>query len=170
MSVQEVMNLVKQDTRLTNYGIAIFLLIPLFIGIAIHIDTSIDRHINRKLWRRVERVFFVLIILSVYGFAKLADVQYEVDSKIGKAVIEKRITKYTHWEQSENGDYYFGKYRVDENNVSITKHHPRLSKSYAEVKTTYISNRFTKKQKAKVYKALNSGDARSLGNKATINK
>ena len=168
MSDQEVMNLVSQFENLNRYGFAMVILMGVFavVGLAI----NVDRHINRKPWIIAQTSCCVLVVLFFYGFIKTGYVQSNIGQQISKKVTEKKIIKYTHWEQSENGDYYFGKYRVAEDNVSITKHHPKLSKPYAKVKTMYISNRFTKNQKTKIYKALNMNDTKRLRNKATINK
>lgn len=168
MSVQEVMNLVRKFENLNCYVFAMFILMCVFalVGLAI----NVDRHINRKPWIIAQTSCCVLVGLLFCGYIKTGYVQSNTGQQIGKKVIEKKTIKYTHWEQNENGDYYFGKCRVAEDNVSVTKHHPQLSKSYAEVKTTYISNRFTKSQKTKIYKALNMTNQNRLGNKATINK
>lgn len=168
MSVQEVMNLVRQYENLNRYGFAMFILIAVVALVGLTIN--VNHHINRKPWIIAQTSCCVLAGLLFCGFIKLGDVQSNISHQISKKVTEKKTIKYTHWEQSENGDYYFGEYRVAEDNVSVTKHHPKLSKPYAKVKTTYISNRFTKSQKTKIYKALNITDTKRLGNKATINK
>lgn len=168
MSDQEVMNLVSQFENLNRYAFAMVILMGAFAVVGLTIN--VDRHINRKPWIIAQTSCCVLVGLLFCGFIKIGCVQSNIGQQIGKKVIEKKTIKYTHWGQSENGDYYFGKYRVAEDNVSVTKHHPKLSKPYAEVKTTYISNRFTKSQKTKIYKALTVIDTNRLGNKATINK
>ena len=168
MSDQEVMNLVSQFENLNRYGFAMVILMGIFVIVGLAIN--VDRHINRKPWIIAQTSCCVLVVLFFYGFIKTGYVQSNIGQQISKKVIEEKTIKYTHWEQSEHGDYYFGKYRVAEDDVSVTRHHPKLSKPYAKVKTTYISNRFTKSQKTKIYKALNITDTKRLGNKATINK
>lgn len=90
--------------------------------------------------------------------------------KIIKEVQVKRVVKYTSWKQDNNGNYYFGKNKIDDGNVDIIRHTPRLSKPEAKVTFNNISNRFTNSQKDKILQALHITNVTPDKDQAVINE
>lgn len=163
MSVQEVMRLVEKNSILTAfcYFWLTFLVIALF-----RVLLSIGKISGIKGAGKLAMFSMTLFFLSL----GVVFPREQVQSRIAKAVIVKKVTRHTTWYQDENGDYHFGKYRVAQEDVSVMKRHPKLSKPYAKVTTKYISNRFSKKQKAKIYRSLSPNVKDDLKSTAVIHK
>lgn len=90
--------------------------------------------------------------------------------KIIKEVQVKRVVKYTSWKQDKNGNYYFGKNKIDAGNVDVIRHTPKLSKPEVKVTINKISNRFTNSQKDRIHQALNITDVTLEKKQAVINE
>lgn len=171
MSVQEVMQLVEKNSILSTLSIALFFLTVICLIVSyILFPTPEDRYNYPK---SVKVAFIVVATLTFLAFCGTIAATYLngcVESKIEKTAINKKVTRHTTWYQDENVDYHFGKYRVIKEDVSVIKHQPKLKKPYAKVTTKYISNRFSKKQKAKILQNLSEGTKEELKSTAVIHK
>ena len=173
MSVQEVMQLVEKDSILSTLLIALFIfLISCLLFLYIVFPTITDKYAypRKNPWKIAFIVVTALAFFTLCGIFEGVRLQGRVESKIDKAVIAKKVTRYTIWNQDENGDYYFGKHRVTKGDISVMKHQTKLSKPYAKVTTKYISKRFSKKQKAKIHRSLSERANNELKSTAVIHK
>lgn len=167
MSVQQVMQLVEKNSILSTLSIALFFLTVICLIVSYILYNYLK---SRKV------AFIVVATLTFLAFCGTIAASYLnrcVESKIEKTAINKKVTRHTTWYQDENDDYHFGKYRIngqEEGSVSVIKHQPKLQKSYAKVTTKYISNRFSKKQKAKIYRSLSPDVKDDLKSTAVIHK
>lgn len=91
MSVQEVLNLVRQFENLNRYAFAMFILMGVFVIVGLTIN--VDRHINRKPWIIAQTSCCVLVGLFFCGFIKIGYVQ----STIGQQILISSCALHTYF-------------------------------------------------------------------------
>lgn len=170
MSDQEVMSLVNRVINYNNRAYliwqfaALIFLVVLVASIAV---AFLTHHAEIIIEGGVASIMLELIL--AVGIFTLQPSKTD-GKKIVKEAQVKRVVKYTSWKQDKNGNYYFGKNKIDARNVDVIRHTPKLSKPEAKVTINKISNRFTNSQKDRIHQALYLTDVTLEKKQAVINE